>query len=395
MLQVCILSAQQKPVVILISFDGFRSDYIDKLSLPHFKQFRDSGTHAAWLTPSFPSLTFPNHYTLVTGLAPGHHGLVDNQFYHPTLSSEYAMGKREKVRHAGFYGGTPLWTLARQHGMKSASCFWVGSEVDDSTRRPDYFLYYNGKMPNTSRVDQVVKWLQLPEAERPQFITLYFSSPDHESHEHGPFGDSTVLAIQNMDSILGYFMNSLSKVNLPINTIIVSDHGMREMTHQASTYMMYEPWLSGLDTGFKVVGGSCVLHFYSTNTAIIDSIHRRGKLSGGHFISYKKSDIPKHWHYTHEAAGDLIWVANTGFAFRRGRQMPKNEDGAHFGVHGFDPYIDPEMRALCMAKGPQIKVGKKMEAMSNTEVYGLVCQLLGMKPGKYDGKMKTTKAWLK
>lgn len=381
-----------KPYVLLVSFDGFRADYIDRLNLPHFKKFRNEGSSSPFMIPSFPSLTFPNHYTLVTGLAPGHHGLVDNQFFNPQLSLDYAMSKKNRVSDSRFYGGTPIWTLARQQGLKTASYFWVGSEVMDSMLRPNYYFPYQGKTPNKERIDQVVRWFNLPEAQRPQLVTLYFSSPDHESHQHGPFGDTTLMAVKDMDNYLGYLMAEIKKISLPINIILVSDHGMRALPQKEETYIMYESLIPNLNPSFRVVSGSCLVHFYTQNNDQADSLHQVAKTYQQHFKSYRAPNFPSAWKYNHASAGDVLWVIDTGYCFRRGK--PNITTSSYFGVHGYDPYIDKEMYAICMAWGPSIKSGYIGKPIHNTDVYVLVAKLLGLKPGKTDGSITHVKKWI-
>ena len=164
--------------VLMISFDGFRHDYVEKYDAPHFKAFIEKGAKAEALTPSFPSKTFPNHYSLVTGMYPGNHGLVDNSFYDEELDVVYRASKRELVENPAFYGGLPLWQLTQQNGMKSASYFWVGSEAPVAGSFPDYYYIYDGSVSNEARIDEVVRWLNLPEEDRPHFISLYFSLVD-------------------------------------------------------------------------------------------------------------------------------------------------------------------------------------------------------------------------
>ena len=174
------LHAQQAaPYVILISFDGFRYDYVNNYNPPNFKAFIAKGSQAEAIIPSFPSKTFPNHYSLVTGLMPGHHGLVDNQFYDAPRNEWYGMRDKQRVSDPYYYGGVPLWQLAKENGMKSASFFWVGSELSDERRRPDYYFPFDDKIPPKVRINQALNWLKLSESERPHLITLYFSFPDH------------------------------------------------------------------------------------------------------------------------------------------------------------------------------------------------------------------------
>src|SRR5690606_7808089 len=264
--------AQQKdrPYVILMSFDGFRNDYVTKYNLPNFKQFIKNGAAAEGLIPSFPSKTFPNHYTLVTGLYPGHHGLVDNHFYDKDLALAYTMRNRNMVENPKFYGGTPLWQLAQQHGLKSASCFWVGSETPVQGEFPTYYYPYNESMPNKKRVDQVIDWLRLPKKQRPQFISLYFSVVDSEGHSTGPNSEELKNTTLEADSLLGYLMQGLKKIKLPVNVILVSHHGMYELDQKEETYITLRKFINLADTTVRIVNGGTQAHFYTKN---VDSLY--------------------------------------------------------------------------------------------------------------------------
>ena len=182
---------QERPYVIMISFDGFRHDYVEKFDAPNFKSFIANGASAEAMMPSFPSKTFPNHYTMVTGLYPGNHGLVDNSFYDPTLDVQYGMRNRALVENPAFYGGLPLWQLVQKNGMKSASYFWVGSETAIAGSFPDYYHIYDGDVNNDDRITAVIDWLKLPQDQRPNYISLYFSLVDSESHASGPNSEKT------------------------------------------------------------------------------------------------------------------------------------------------------------------------------------------------------------
>ncbi|MBO9657425.1 MAG: alkaline phosphatase family protein, partial [Chitinophagaceae bacterium] len=166
-------SQQKKPYVILISADGFRYDYAEKYNAIHLKEMAKKGVQASSMTPSFPSVTFPNHYTIVTGLYPSHHGLVNNSFYDVQRNQTYSMGNRDRVRDGSWYGGTPLWVLAEEQQLMSASMFWVGSEADIKKTRPSYYYNFNDKMPVNDRLQAVKEWLNQPEETRPHFITFY------------------------------------------------------------------------------------------------------------------------------------------------------------------------------------------------------------------------------
>ena len=176
-------SQQDKPYVLLISLDGFRYDYAERDHATNLLALGKSGVTAKALIPSFPTTTFPNHYTIVTGLYPAHHGIVDNSFWDPARNAEFkSSDSASSTTEGSWWGGTPLWVLAEQQGMRAASFFWPGSDAEIQHTRPTYYYKYDGKIPNDRRVEQVVEWLKLPKAERPHFITLYFSDVDHEGH---------------------------------------------------------------------------------------------------------------------------------------------------------------------------------------------------------------------
>jgi alkaline phosphatase D len=199
-------SQEEKAYVLMISFDGFRYDYVDQYPTPNFDAFIKKGVAANSLIPSFPSKTFPNHYTLVTGLYPANHGLVDNTFYDKSRDVIYSMNKKELVQDFYFYGGLPLWQHAQNFGMKTASYFWVGSEAPIAGNLPSYHYAYDGSVSNNKRIKQVEKWLKLSEEQRPQFISLYFSLVDSEGHQYGPISPQTAQAVTEADKLLGEIM---------------------------------------------------------------------------------------------------------------------------------------------------------------------------------------------
>lgn len=396
-LRVIIGSAQpnQRPYVILVSFDGFRADYAERFNLPNFKAFIKDGAAAEGLIPSFPSKTFPNHYTLVTGLYPGNHGLVDNHFFDPEKKKPYSMRIREAVTDSSYYGGTPLWRLARQQGVRSASYFWVGSELKQEGLHPDYYYDYNQSVPFGDRVDQVIRWLNLPEKERPHIITLYFSSPDTESHQYGPFAPETKQKVLAMDSLLGNLMQRVDSTRLPVNVILVSDHGMSELTEQPETYIFLDELVQAREGSLTISNGGTQAHLYTSSPAKTDSLYARLKARQKDFTVVRRQDFPARWHYNHARAGDLLIVANPGKYIVTGdpekfrRQL---KPGARFGVHGYDPDQVADMQGIFYAKGPNIKPGSKVKAFRNVHVYPLIAAILQLRTPKTDGQFSELQA---
>jgi predicted AlkP superfamily pyrophosphatase or phosphodiesterase len=396
-MSILFVSAQEKniPYVILISFDGFRSDYASRFNLPNFKQFIEKGASAEGLIPSFPSKTFPNHYTIVTGLYPGHHGLVDNSFFDPKRNKPYGMRIREAVIDPAYYGGTPLWTLARQHGLKSASYFWVGSELKEEGLHPDYYFDYNQAVPFQERIDQVISWLKLPAEQRPHLITLYFSSPDTESHKYGPEAEETKRIVVKMDSLLGNIVQQVNSTQLPVNIILVSDHGMSELTEKESTYIFLDELAISKPGKLTVANGGTQAHLYTTSPAQRDSLFEVLRLKAIDFTVYKREDFPSGWHYDHERSGDLLIVAKPGKYIASGdRQKMVNglKAGTKFGVHGYDPDEVPDMKGIFYANGPNIKSGVKLSAFRNIHVYPLIAEILKMKAPRIDGDFNVLKS---
>ena len=381
--------AQKKttPYVVLISFDGFRYDYVKKFDPPNFREFIKKGAAADGLIPSFPSKTFPNHYTLVTGLYPGHHGLVDNVFYDPAQLKRYGMRDRTMVLDTSFYGGTPLWQLAQKQGLKTASYFWVGSEVPLHGRYPDYYFPYNESVPNKERVNQTVAWLSLPEKDRPHFISLYFSLVDSEGHRTGPQSPELRLAVMRADSVLGSIVNALKKIDLPVNVIVVSDHGMLELKQEEGAFIPLFRLVDLSDKASVFVNGGTQAHIY---TKRVDSLYTVLKNQINHYKIYRKEEMPEQWHYNHIRTGDLLLVADPGYYIQDQPRSFGNWSYTAFGAHGYDPSVVKEMQGVFYATGPNIKSGMKIRAFENIHVYPLIAEILGLKiPATVDGKFST------
>jgi predicted AlkP superfamily pyrophosphatase or phosphodiesterase len=376
------------PYVVLVSFDGFRYDYVQRFNPPHFKKFIQEGSCAKGLIPSFPSKTFPNHYTLVTGLYPGNHGLVDNHFYDPETRKQYSMKDKAIAVDPKYYGGTPLWQLATQQGMRTASYFWVGSEVEIQHTLPDYYLKYDESVPDPTRVEQTIAWLQLPEKERPHFISLYFSFTDTQGHNTGTHSKELEQAVMKADSLLGILTSRVARLKLPVNIILVSDHGMMELKQEETSYITLGKLFNIGDSSVVYANGGTQAHLYTNR---VDSLYEilKGKEVEHHFKIYKRQDFPAQWHYQHDRSGDLLLVADPGYyiqptTFAWKKNVLKNV----FGAHGYDPYETKDMQGIFYAKGPNIKKGITLEPFDNIHVYPFIAKILGLKIPEIDGKFE-------
>ncbi|MEJ2501762.1 MAG: ectonucleotide pyrophosphatase/phosphodiesterase, partial [Gemmatimonadota bacterium] len=217
-----------RPYLVLVAFDGMRHDLVDRTATPAFDRVAARGARADGLIPAYPSKTFPNHYSIVTGLYPAHHGIVDNAFYDPHRNAVYRLGDTIAVRDGSWYGGEPIWVTAEKQGLRTASFYWVGSEAPIAGVRPTYFKAYRDDFPYEARVDTVLHWLSLPPAERPQLITLYFPEPDHTLHREGPAAEAVDRAVRRLDDVLGRLLDGLDRLPIAdsVHLVLVSDHGM-------------------------------------------------------------------------------------------------------------------------------------------------------------------------
>ena len=387
----CSVQGSEDPYVVLVSFDGFSHDYVSKYETPQFDAFIKSGSSAERMIPSYPSKTFPNHYSLVTGLRPGSHGLVDNTFFDRDRQDIYRIGDRSKVEDAYYYGGLPLWQLGQQHGMKSASYFWVGSEAPVAGSFPDYYHIYDGSVSNETRIDQVFTWLDLPDNERPRFVTLYFSFIDDVGHRHGPDAAETDEAVREADRLLGLLMEGVEASSLDINVILVSDHGMYPMVTRPETFIILDDLIDSADTGFLAINNGTHAHVYSKmgNTEKIDSAYNAIKNSGNHgFKVYKKGEFPEKWDYNHDRTGDIIIVADPGkYLIYSNRDTSTWEE--NWGTHGFDPYEarSGSMSAIFYANGPNILKGTTVGAIDNVDIYPFIGRILGLTIPQIDGSI--------
>lgn len=361
-----------KPYVILISADGFRYDYADKYKATNLKKLRRKGVFAKSMIPSFPSVTFPNHYSIATGLYPSHHGLVDNQFYDRSKKRSYAMSNRKTVEDGSWYGGTPIWVLAEKQGMLSASYHFVGTEAPIQQTLPTYWYKFDDNTDINYRIDKVIDWLKLPEAIRPHLITFYISNADHAGHVYGPQSRQTQEAVQFIDKAIGTLVKKVNALGLPVNFIFLSDHGMAAVDTTTRINIA-----SLIDTaGFIIRGGSTSLHLYAKSKADITTTYAALKKQEAGFTAYLPDETPAGWHYTKsddrfDRIGDIVIVSH----------YPKvlSSWNGHIspGAHGFDPAIK-EMHASFYAWGPQIKNGKTIGSFENVHVYPFICRLLGL-----------------
>ncbi len=385
------IEQQQKPYVLLISADGFRYDYAQKYQAANLLALSNEGIKADGMIPSFPSLTFPNHYTLVTGLYPSHHGIVNNYFYDPNRKAFYGMHDIEAVRNGSWYGGTPLWVLAEQEHMLTASMFWVGSEADIKGILPTYYYNFNDAIPMDHRIQVVVDWLKLPPEKRPHLITFYISQVDHAGHTYGPDAPGTAEAVRWVDSSIRKLTDAVKQTGLPVNFIFVSDHGMTNIDADDPL-----PLPDAVDTSkFIIPRGSELIELYAKNKDDITTTYDNLKKEEKGFTAYLKTNMPLYLHYGEKddwmnRIGDIILLPTwpKAFNFSSRKLNP--------GSHGYDPSLVKDMFATFYSWGPAFKNHLEIPAFENVNVYPIVTSILGLNyTEKIDGTNKVAEEILR
>jgi predicted AlkP superfamily pyrophosphatase or phosphodiesterase len=380
----------KKHYVILISADGFRYDLADKYKAKNLLKLREQGVKADYMQPSFPSLTFPNHYTIVTGLYPAHHGLVDNTFYDPARDAYYSLGNRSAVRDSSWYGGTPLWVLAEQEGMLTASFYWVGSEAAIQGVRPTYYYNFSNLIPMDTRIRVVRNWLELPEEKRPHLIFFYIPDVDHQEHLHTVDSKETALAVHELDENIGKLVASVDSLHLPVDFIFLSDHGM--ITVDTANTIPLPPVLD--TTQFRITNSLTLAHLYAREQAAVLSTEIALKSQAVDYSVYLADELPEAWHYSksddrYNRIGDIILISHPPniFNFRRTHVNPGN--------HGFDPAL-PEMRAVFYAWGPDFKKHYSIPGFENIHVFPLIAKILRLPySDQIDGRLRVLKKTLR
>jgi len=379
---------QQKPYVIFISSDGFRYDLADRYNATHLKALRAGGVAASGMIPSYPSVTFPNHYSLATGLYPAHHGLVDNTFLDVQKGKGYRISDRKAVTDSSFYGGTPIWVLAEQQKMLSASFFWVGSEAAVDGVRPTYYYLFNDKIAWDTRLRAVKDWLTLPEAQRPHLILFYLSQPDHNEHLFGPDAKETEAAVHMVDECIGKMVQMVDSLHLPMNYVFVSDHGMAEVD---TAHGITPPVID--TTKFLVSYGGTMIHLYAKDPTAITAAYQSLKQGAQDYDVFLATETPARWHYAakddrYHRIGDIIMVAHEP-------RMFSNHGHVSAGEHGYDN-ADADMGATFYAWGPAFRQGVSLPAFENVNVYPLIARILGLTISQpIDGSAKVLQGALK
>uniref|UniRef100_A0A6J0VED1 Ectonucleotide pyrophosphatase/phosphodiesterase family member 1 n=1 Tax=Pogona vitticeps TaxID=103695 RepID=A0A6J0VED1_9SAUR len=378
-----------KPPVLLFSLDGFRAEYLHTWGelLPVINKLRKCGTYTRGLRPVYPSKTFPNHYSIVTGLYPESHGLVDNKMYEPKRNAYFTLKNAEKFNPL-WYQGQPIWLTAMYQGLKAATFFWPGSDVDVNGTFPNIYRLYNRSVQFEERIVTFLSWLQLPEDKRPHFYTLYLEEPDSSGHKYGPVSSEVILALQGVDKMVGLLMDGLKQMNLHncINIILLADHGMEAASCSKAAYL--NKYLDSVQNLFVVPGPAARLRpqnvpdeYYSFDyEGLVRNL--TCVVPDQHFKAYMKHLLPKRFHYAkNDRIEPVHFYMDQQWQFAR---MPSELKYCTGGFHGSDN-VFANMQALFIGFGPDFKFQTEVEPFENIEIYNLMCDLLDLTPAPNNG----------
>ncbi len=359
-----------EPTVLLISLDGYRWDYPTKYPTPHLAAFRQRARRAERLLPIFPTTTFPNHYSIATGLYAEDHGVVGNEMYDPANGARF---NPKTADDSQWWGGEPIWVTAEKQGIATGTIFWVGANAAIQGMRPKHYRAYDGSIPAETRVRQVLDWLALPASQRPRLMTLYFEDIDSAGHRFGPDSAEVHRAIERVDQAIGLLDKELAQRGWAdqINCLFVSDHGMAAV--EKNQFLALAPLLG--KEKVELSGYGAVVHLFTAakNLATLEA-----KLQRPGLMTYRKAKIPTALHYRKNSRiGDLVLIADEGWYLvpPGGKQGPDNTKGAH----GYLPDL-PSMHGVFFAAGPAFQANSDLGPVHNVSLYALMASLLGLTP---------------
>lgn len=377
-----------QPPLLLISIDGFHPDYLDRALTPTLQALADAGVRARWMTPSFPSKTFPNHYTLVTGLVPDHHGIIDNTMSDDTIG-RFSIRDPKAVGDSRWWQGEPIWATARRAGLRTAAMFWPGSEAEIGGIRPDEWSAYDASITSNERIDRVLSWLDRPPRRRPQLILTYLDDVDITGHRHGPESPQVDAALVRVDAALLRLVDGLRTRGLDdaVNIVIVSDHGMA--TLEPGREIVLEDLIDPTWVEIVNLGEITSLRPRSGHEDEVAAALATPRIG---ITCHHRDRLPAAWRFgRHARVPAFVCLLDEGWRIRRRERFNPWQQmaEANLGSHGFDPEL-PSMRALFVAHGPAFESGQLVEPFQNIHVYPLLVRLLGIQGPVTDGDPSVT-----
>lgn len=377
-----------RPLVVLISIDGFRPDYLDRGVTPTLGALAAEGVRAS-MRPSFPSKTFPNHYTLVTGLRPDRNGIVDNTMYDARIGPQkFSMSDHAAMADPRWWNeALPIWVSAERQGIRTATMFWPGSDVTIRGGWPAHWKLFDMSLPAEARVDQALAWMDAPAAERPRFLTVYFDDVDSAGHDHGPDSAEVNAAAAKVDAAIARLQAGLKSLGIATNLVVVSDHGMAATSPDRRIYADDLMDMQAVRT--VTMGAFMSLYVNPGRTA---EVEKALLAPHAHMQCWRKAQIPARYHYgRNPRVPPYFCLPQTGWEITTHDFKPKKPQ---WGNHGFDPYA-PEMAATFIAAGPAFRHGVSLPVFDNVDVYPLLTRLLGVRGEPSDGRIEDLAAALR
>jgi predicted AlkP superfamily pyrophosphatase or phosphodiesterase len=378
--------SQSQPYVILISFDGYRWDYVNRGITPNVNSLIGDGAKAVSFKPVFPTKTFPSHISIVTGMYPENHGIIFNEFNDKFHNSNYNTRDSVQLRNSRWYKGEAFWETARRQGIITASYFWPSSDLDLDDRNPEYYYHYVHKRPYEDRIKGVLEWLQYPYDKRPHFITMYFDLTDGVGHRYGPNSPEINMAISSLDSTLGNLLSGLEEIQMrdSVNIILVSDHGMTEVHFEK--IINVEEILDGYQF---VHSNSGPVMMISADGGDIEKIYSLLEKNENHYKVYLKNDIPPYYHFSKSPMiSEILLVAEMGWAVITNKNLKWMKPEKYNGNHGYNNH-HLDMHGVFIAAGPQFKNNYKAGTINSLDVYPLLCKIFNIIPNNnIDGKLE-------
>ena len=381
------------PTVILISLDGFRWDYLSKTDTPNLDILVENGVISESLIPVFPSKTFPNHLSIVTGCYPENHGILSNNMYDQEWDAEYYIGENsDPVKDGRWYDAEPIWVTAEKQGKLTGTYFWPGSEAEINGTRPSYYGVYDGNISREDRVQKILEWIDLPKQSRPVFMTLYFSDVDSWGHNIGPDAIGMNSIIKEIDESIGLLVSGLNKREIldNINIIITSDHGMAGLSRDRVIFL--DDYININDV--RMVDWSPVAMILPEDDSIVSTY---SALYDAHpqMSVFKKEDVPARLHFNnHRRIPPIICIAADGWSISDRDYFDENPYSFTGGTHGYEP-INKSMHGIFIASGPELKRGLTIESFSSIHIYEVIAHILDIDTPENDASFDSISVMLK
>jgi predicted AlkP superfamily pyrophosphatase or phosphodiesterase len=368
-------------IVILISIDAFRWDYLQKFRAPCLAKLAAEGVHAEKMISMFPSMTFPNHLTMLTGLRPEHHGMIHNTMYDPVFKARFAYNKVD-LSDSRWWGGEPIWATAIKQGRRADCMYWPGTGVTMAGLLPTEFKPYDNEADPNGCVDPVLTWLDQPPEKRPNLIITYFHHVDTASHKFGIESPQVATAVAQVDTAICRLMDGIHqrKLDRVVNLVIVSDHGMVDLSPERVIELRDYVDMDKIQVDFS--GAIAGLRPLDDN---IDALYQKFAGKENHFHVYRRENMPARYHFTdNRRIPPVIIVADDSWYIGKraaGEAPVKNMNKA---THGFDPEL-ASMGATFIAHGSAFRQHVTIKPFENVHIYNLLCATLSLKPAPNDG----------